>query len=176
MNGFDQDTPPSSERLAAMPIDTLNGWRLNRFAWAPLKYATRPSELNATPGSLAASALPPVQADSPGTKIREKLRPPSSEAITRSVAAPSWIQATRIRRGSRGSTATEVSTERPRVKFGSARVHGPENGLVSEIRRGRSIRTVAAHAGSVTAVATTKPSAANTPARPATRQPPTTVG
>ena len=59
------------------------------FACAPLKYATLPSELNATPGSLTLVVLPPVHAERPGTRIREKLRPPSSDAITRSVEAPS---------------------------------------------------------------------------------------
>jgi hypothetical protein len=54
-------------------------------------------------------------------------------------------------------------------------VHGPENGLVSEIRRGGAIRTTAAHADPVKVAATTNPSANNTPARPATRQPLTTV-
>src|SRR4051794_28833705 len=148
MSGVDHEKPPSNERLAAMPTAGVKGFSLRTLNGAPLKYATRPSALKATPGSLTICGLPPVQADSPGTKIRENERPPSREAITRSEAWPSWIHETRIRRASRGSTATEVSTATPGVKFGSPCAHGPENGLANEMRRGFSILTDAAKAGS----------------------------
>jgi hypothetical protein len=70
MRGVDQEKPPSNERLAAMPTAGVKGLVLRTLNGAPLKYATRPSALKATPGSLTICGLPPVQADSPGTKIR----------------------------------------------------------------------------------------------------------
>jgi hypothetical protein len=88
-SGLDQEKPPSTERLAAIPTATLKGLTLRMSACGALKYASLPSELNATPGSLTLAVRPPVHADKPGTRIREKLRPPSRDAITRSVEAPS---------------------------------------------------------------------------------------
>src|SRR3954454_6078863 len=68
--------------------------------------------------------------------MREKVFPPSRDAMTTSVARPSWIQATRIRFGFVGSTATEVSCAYPREKPGLSRaqVDDGEKGLEREMR------------------------------------------
>src|SRR5215207_10167772 len=99
-------------------------------------YAMRPSAVNATPGSLAAWKAPPVQAERAGTRTRENERPPSREAITVSVALPSWIQETRMCLGSVGLIATEVSCANPGLNPGFAKAQGAdgENGLGGEIR------------------------------------------
>src|SRR6476619_509392 len=112
-----------------------------------LNQAWRPSAEKSTPGSLATWKGPPVQAESPGTRIRENVRPPLRDAITRSVARPSWIQATRILLGSRGFTATELSCAYPGENPGLSFAHGApgENGLAGEIRW-VSTRTFAAAA------------------------------
>src|ERR1700732_630544 len=66
--------------------------------------------------------------------MRENERPPSRDAITRSVARPSWIHATKTFWGLLGFTATEVSCENPGSNPVPLFVQGPPvNGLPSEI-------------------------------------------
>src|SRR6185437_15383356 len=81
--------------------------------------------------------------------MRENERPPSRDAITRSVARPSWIHAANTSWGLRGFTATEVSCENPGSNPVPLFVQGPPvNGLGSEISAVRTV-TDRAEAGPV---------------------------
>jgi hypothetical protein len=136
--GGRQVRPPSRERLATTAVV---GGSVEMSAPRPLKY-TVPSPPAATHGSEPASAVPPVQAVSPGMVRRFHVLPPSREEATRSLrdwlAEPtSCFQAATMLRGLAGLTVTAGSSSWPVMAWSSKRAPGqpPANGLGPDTTR-----------------------------------------
>jgi hypothetical protein len=140
VTGRVQVRPPSCERLATIAEGGFTR-SPRKFIWRPRKYAV-PSGPTDTHGSLAESAVPPVQAVRPGIWLRRHVLPPSCDHPMRSLREAmlpprSCCQVPMRFRGCAGLTAIAGSISSPATCIPSSAAPGqpPANGLGPDTTR-----------------------------------------